>query len=82
MIQATLRTNFFQKDAGGEPKPYISFKFNPALVPGLPEPKPMFEIFVYSPRVEGCTFEAARWPAEDCAGPTAWKTSAPKSSAS
>ena len=53
MIQATLRTNFFQMDAHGEPKPYLSFKFNPALVPGLPEPKPMFEIFVYSPRVEG-----------------------------
>jgi glutamate dehydrogenase len=53
MIQATLRTNFFQKDGRGEPKPYLSFKFNPALVPGLPEPKPMFEIFVYSPRVEG-----------------------------
>jgi glutamate dehydrogenase len=53
MIQATLRTNYFQKDAGGAAKPYVSFKFNPALVPGLPEPKPKFEIFVYSPRVEG-----------------------------
>ena len=53
VIQATLRTNYFQKDAGGATKPYISFKFNPALVPGLPEPKPMFEIYVYSPRVEG-----------------------------
>ena len=53
MIQATLRTNYFQKDAAGANKPYISFKFNPALVPGLPEPKPMFEIYVYSPRVEG-----------------------------
>ncbi|HWY93301.1 MAG TPA: NAD-glutamate dehydrogenase [Chthoniobacterales bacterium] len=53
VIQATLRTNYFQKDAGSATKPYISFKFNPALVPGLPEPKPMFEIYVYSPRVEG-----------------------------
>jgi glutamate dehydrogenase len=53
MIQATLRTNYFQKDSDGATKPYISFKFNPALVPGLPEPKPMFEIYVYSPRVEG-----------------------------
>jgi glutamate dehydrogenase len=53
VIQATLRTNYFQKDDGGATKPYISFKFNPALVPGLPEPKPMFEIYVYSPRVEG-----------------------------
>ncbi len=53
LIRATVRTNYFQKDAGGAPKPYLSFKFNPALVPGLPAPKPMFEVYVYSPRVEG-----------------------------
>ena len=53
VIQATLRTNYFQKDAAGNTKSYMSFKFNPAMVPGLPEPKPMFEIYVYSPRVEG-----------------------------
>ena len=53
VIQATLRTNYFQTDTAGAKKPYISFKFNPALVPGLPEPKPRFEIYVYSPSVEG-----------------------------
>ena len=53
VIQATLRTNYFQTDTAGANKPYISFKFNPAQVPRLPEPKPMFEIYVYSPRVEG-----------------------------
>ncbi len=53
MIQATTRTNFFQTDSAGGPKPYISFKFNPQLVPGLPDPKPMFEIYVYSTRMEG-----------------------------
>src|ERR1700676_3912696 len=53
VIQATLRTNYFQKDPGGATKPYISFKFNPELVPGLPAPIPMFEVYVYSPRVEG-----------------------------
>jgi glutamate dehydrogenase len=53
MIQATLRTNFYQCDAAGQPKPSLSFKFDPAKVPLLPEPKPMFEIFVHSPRVEG-----------------------------
>jgi glutamate dehydrogenase len=31
----------------------MSFKFNPREVPGVPEPKPRFEIWVYSPRVEG-----------------------------
>ncbi len=53
VIMATLRTNYFQKDVRGEQKPYLSFKFDPAKVPELPEPRPMFEIFVYSPRVEG-----------------------------
>jgi glutamate dehydrogenase len=53
MINATLRTNYFQRTGDGGLKPYISFKFDPAQVPGLPEPKPMFEIWVYSPRVEG-----------------------------
>ncbi|MGL1834003.1 NAD-glutamate dehydrogenase [Rhodocyclaceae bacterium SMB388] len=53
LMQATLRTNFFQKGTDGRPKPYISFKLDPKLVPALPHPLPMFEIFVYSPRIEG-----------------------------
>ncbi len=53
VIKATLRTNFFQPDEDGEPKPYISFKLEPSAIPDLPEPRPRFEIFVYSPRVEG-----------------------------
>ncbi|MGN6577973.1 MAG: NAD-glutamate dehydrogenase, partial [Nocardioides sp.] len=52
-INATLRTNYFQNDAEGRPKPYISFKIRPDAIPDLPEPRPKFEIFVYSPRVEG-----------------------------
>jgi glutamate dehydrogenase len=53
LIQATTRTNFWRRDAGGQRKSFLSFKFDPAKVPGLPEPKPMFEIFVYSTRFEG-----------------------------
>ena len=52
-IQATLRTNMWQVGATGGSKPYLSFKLNPREVPGVPEPKPLFEIWVYSPRVEG-----------------------------
>ncbi len=52
-IAATLRTNAWQTTASGESKPYLSFKLNPREVPGVPEPKPLFEIWVYSPRVEG-----------------------------
>ena len=53
LINATLRTNFFQLDSNGQPKNYFSFKLLPAKVPDMPLPRPMFEIFVYSPRVEG-----------------------------
>ncbi|TFH80945.1 MULTISPECIES: NAD-glutamate dehydrogenase [Pseudomonas] len=53
LIKATLRTNFYQTDANGQNKSYFSFKFNPHLIPELPKPVPKFEIFVYSPRVEG-----------------------------
>ena len=53
VIKATLRTNYFQSDASGQPKSYISVKLEPNEIPDLPEPRPLFEIFVYSPRVEG-----------------------------
>ncbi|MDR3491170.1 MAG: NAD-glutamate dehydrogenase [Gammaproteobacteria bacterium] len=53
IILATLRTNYFQTMPDGSFKPYISFKFNPLAISDLPLPRPMFEIFVYSPRVEG-----------------------------
>ncbi len=52
-VEATLRTNFFQKDANGAPKPYVSIKLDSSLVDELPLPRPLVEIFVYSPRVEG-----------------------------
>ena len=52
VIQATLRTSFFQTP-GGKHREYISFKFDPARVPDLPKPKPYREIFVFAPRVEG-----------------------------
>lgn len=51
-VRATLRTNYFQR-ADGQPKPYISLKLEPSAIPDLPHPRPRFEIFVYSPRVEG-----------------------------
>jgi glutamate dehydrogenase len=53
LIQATTRTNAYQVDAAGAPKPYLSFKLDPQMVPDLPKPLPRFEIWVYSPRVEG-----------------------------
>jgi glutamate dehydrogenase len=60
VIQGMLRTNYFQKGADGSPKPYLSFKLDPAGIPDLPAPRPMFEVFVYSPRTEGVHLRAGR----------------------
>ena len=51
-IAATLRSNYFQT-TDGKPKNYISIKLDPARLPEVPLPKPKYEIFVYSPEVEG-----------------------------
>ena len=53
LIKATLRTNYFQSDSHGNPHAYLSMKFDPQAIPDLPAPRPAFEIWVYSPRVEG-----------------------------
>ncbi|MDQ6687136.1 MAG: NAD-glutamate dehydrogenase, partial [Actinomycetota bacterium] len=52
-IRATVRTNYFQRHEDGAISPCLSFKLEPAEIPDLPAPRPAFEIFVYSPRVEG-----------------------------
>ena len=53
MILATIRTNYFQTDKVTGEKPYISFKITPEKISEMPQPIPKFEIFVYSPQVEG-----------------------------
>ena len=58
VIQATLRTNYWRTGVGhsGAPGPrrtFLSMKFDSKNVPGLPQPRPLYEIFVYSPRFEG-----------------------------
>ncbi len=60
VVRATVRTNAFQRDAEGKPHLYLSFKLDSALIPVLPLPKPQFEIFVYSPRVEGVHLRGGR----------------------
>ena len=52
-VQAAIRTNFYQIDIDGQPKQLIAVKFASRKLDGLPLPKPLCEIFVYSPRVEG-----------------------------
>ncbi len=53
VIGAVWRTNFYTRDADGSPRPWVSMKLDCAAVPDLPQPRPMAEIWVYSPRVEG-----------------------------
>jgi glutamate dehydrogenase len=53
LVQATLRTSFFQRATDGRPKSYVALKLDSQLIPDLPAPRPRYEIFVYSPRFEG-----------------------------
>jgi len=53
VIVNVLRTNFYQRDAKGEPKPYVAIKLDSQKLDELPLPRPYVEIFVYSPQVEG-----------------------------
>ncbi len=60
IIQATIRTNFYQQDGEGNPPPAIAIKFDSARVDGAPSPRPFAEIFVFSPRVEGIHLRGGR----------------------
>ena len=53
LLTALLRTNYYQKDADGQAKNRLAFKFAARDIPNLPKPKPLYEIWVYSPEVEG-----------------------------
>jgi len=53
LVLATLRTNHFVRDEQGAPRLFLALKLNPRAAGDLPEPRPEFEIFVCSPRVEG-----------------------------
>ncbi|WP_087017696.1 NAD-glutamate dehydrogenase [Thaumasiovibrio subtropicus] len=53
MMLATLRTNFYQKGKDGDWKSSVAFKLKPSEIPEIPAPVPAFEIFVYSPDIEG-----------------------------
>ena len=58
LIRATLRTNYFQRQEGGGFRSYLSLKLDPSSIPDIPRPRPKFEIFVYSPRIEGVHLRA------------------------
>ena len=53
LVEAAVRTNFYQQGSEGGHRPTVAIKFLSHKVEGLPLPRPLFEIFVHSPRVEG-----------------------------
>lgn len=52
LVMSTVRTNFFQTLSTNHSKPYLSFKFESKTLEDIPLPRPLFEIFIYSPRFE------------------------------
>ncbi|MFT5720512.1 MAG: glutamate dehydrogenase [Motiliproteus sp.] len=60
LIKATLRTNFYQPDRDGNSKAYFAFKLDPGAISELPLPRPKYEVFIYSPRVEGVHLRAGK----------------------
>jgi glutamate dehydrogenase len=52
-VQSAIRTSFYQPDGNGQAKDTIAIKYDSRLLEGMPLPRPLYEIFVYSPRVEG-----------------------------
>jgi glutamate dehydrogenase len=60
LILKTVRTNYYQKLPSGEAKPYLAVKLASSEIELLPLPRPQFEIYVYSPWVEGVHMRAGR----------------------
>jgi glutamate dehydrogenase len=60
LIQNSLRTNYYQRLPSGEPKPALAIKFESHAIELLPLPRPLYEIYVYSPRAEGVHMRAGR----------------------
>ena len=60
LVLKTVRTNYFQKLPSGEPKPYLAVKLASSEIDLLPLPRPLFEIYVYSPRIEGVHMRAGK----------------------
>jgi glutamate dehydrogenase len=52
-VQSAIRSNFYQTGKDGQPKPLLAVKFESSKLTDLPRPRPLCEVFVYSPRVEG-----------------------------
>ncbi|MGA8548957.1 MAG: NAD-glutamate dehydrogenase domain-containing protein, partial [Stellaceae bacterium] len=60
LVVNSVRTNYFQRLPSGGPKPYLAVKLASSAIELLPRPRPLFEIYVYSPRMEGVHMRAGK----------------------
>ena len=60
LILRTVRTNYYQRQPSGEAKPYLAVKLASSEINLMPQPRPLYEIYVYSPRVEGVHMRAGK----------------------
>ncbi len=60
LVLKSVRTNYYQTDPSGAPKPALAVKFASHAIDLLPLPRPLYEIYVYSPRVEGVHMRAGK----------------------
>ncbi len=60
LILRTVRTNYYQRQPSGDTKPYLAVKLASSEINLMPQPRPLFEIYVYSPRVEGVHMRAGK----------------------
>ncbi len=51
-VRSAIRTNFYQLGRDGRVKELIAIKFASRKLDEMPLPRPLYEVFVYSPRVE------------------------------
>ena len=60
LVLKTVRTNYFQRLPSGEPKPYLAVKLASSEIDLFPAPRPLFEIYIHSPRMEGVHMRAGK----------------------
>jgi glutamate dehydrogenase len=60
LVLRTMRTNYYQKLPSGKAKPYLAVKLASSELDLLPRPRPLYEIYIYSPRVEAVHMRAGK----------------------
>ena len=60
LVLKTVRTNYFQRLPSGDPKPYLAVKLASGEIDLFPAPRPLFEIYIDSPRMEGVHMRAGK----------------------